>query len=198
MYVILSHLGRQRARSVVADWTTAVAAPAVVAAVVSVAAAGVAGIARRREERRGWLRNERHQKYAAMIDAGRRLGQVMRWTAPYERHPDPLARAYDRWIATSVAAHLLADSDLQIAIQRARFAAARYHETRKPYARFHDWVNEVEAAARAELGLPPYAGWTRLSAAAADVIGQVDEEKPVPPQGAPPHWTKAGPRDAPT
>ena len=58
MYVILSHLGRQLARSVVADWTTAVAAPAVVAAVVSVAAAGVAGIARRREERRGWLRNQ--------------------------------------------------------------------------------------------------------------------------------------------
>jgi hypothetical protein len=174
----------------VADLTSAVVAPAVVAAVVSVAASGVAAVARRREERRGWLRDVRHEKYAAMIDAGRRLAQVMRWMGPYEEHPQPLAQAYDEWIAASVAAHLLAGADLQEAIQTARFAATRYHETRKPYARFHDWVNDVESAARAELGLPPYAGWSRLLAGAQPVIDKVDAEKPVPPGGSPPHWTR--------
>jgi hypothetical protein len=173
-----------------ADWTTAVAAPAVVAAVVSVAASGVAGILRRREERRGWLRDMRHEKYSALIDAGRRLGQVMRWTGPYEEHPEPLAQAFDEWIAAAGAAQFLAGSDLQLAIQEARFAATRYHETRKPYARFHDWVEHVESAARAELGLPLYAGWRRLSTMADEVLVKVDEEKPAPPEGSPPHWIR--------
>jgi hypothetical protein len=155
----------------------------------------VAGIIRRREERRGWLLGVRHEKYEALIDAGRRLAQVMRWTGPYEAHPDPLKRAYDAWLTAAVAAHLLAASDLQRAITRARFAAARYQETRKPYAQFQDWIDEVEAAVRAELGLPSYAGWYQTPEY-DEVIGKVDREEPVPPLGSAPHWTQSGQSDA--
>jgi hypothetical protein len=179
----------------VADWTSAVAAPAVVAAVVSVAASGAAGIIRRREERRGWLRGVRHEKYEALIDAGRRLAQVMRWTGPYADYPDPLKRAYDRWLTAAVAAHLLARSDLQRAITRARFAAARYQEIRKPYAQFQDWMDGVETAVRAELALPEYAGWYRTPEY-EEVISRVDQEEPIPPLGSAPHWTQPGRDDA--
>lgn len=92
----------------VPDWVSVVAAPAVIAAVVSVAASGVAGIMRRRAEHRGWLRDVRHEKYAALIIAGRHLGAVMRFTGPYEEYPDELAEAYDQWFEAAVAAQLLA------------------------------------------------------------------------------------------
>jgi hypothetical protein len=179
----------------VADWTSAVAAPAVVAAVVAVAASGVAGIVRWREERRDWLRGVRHEKYGALIDAGRRLAEVMRWTGPYEDYPAPLKRAYDAWLSAAVAAHLLAGSELQQAITKARFAAARYQETRKPYAQFQDWMDRVETAARAELGLPEYAGWYQMPVY-EEVIGKVDHEEPIPPLGSAPHWTQSGRDDA--
>jgi hypothetical protein len=173
------------------SWTSAVLAPAVVAAVVSVAASGIAGVLRRREERRTWLRDARHEKYAALIDSGRRLAEVMRWTGPYQHHPEPLARAYDTWFVAASAAQLLAGPKLQQAIQKGKFAATRYHETRKPFAYFHGWVNEVESAARAELGLPEYMGWKRLSDSIEEVIRQVDAEEEIPPQGSAPHWTRS-------
>jgi len=104
----------------VASWTTTVAAPAVVAAVVSVAASGVAGILRRREEQRAWFRALRHEKYAALITAGRRLATVMRWAEPYDQYPEALERAYDEWFEISSTAQFLAGPQLQEAIQRAR------------------------------------------------------------------------------
>jgi hypothetical protein len=58
----------------------------------------------------------------------------MRFTGPYGEYPDELAEAYDRWFEAAVAAQLLASGPLQDVIQRARFAAARYQEIRKPYA----------------------------------------------------------------
>jgi hypothetical protein len=183
----------------VPDWVSVVAAPAVVAAVVSVAASGVAGIMRRRAEHRGWLRDVRHEKYAALLIAGRHLGAVMRFTGPYEQYPDELAQAYDQWFQAAVAAQLLAARPLQEAIQRARFAAARYQETRKPYAQFHAWMNDVEAAARAELGLPGYAGWDRFSAMGDEVVRKVDQEQPVAPGPLVPHWRRRRPDEqAPT
>lgn len=179
------------------DWVSVIVAPAVIAAIVSVAASGVAGIARRREERRAWLRDTRHATYADMIDAGRQLAQVMQWTGPYDEHPQPLARAYDKWMTAAASAQFLAGPRLQVAVQNARFAATRYHETRKPYARFHYWINDVESAARSELGLPDYAGWDRLSVSIGDVLGRVDEEDSAPPEGSPPHWTTAREDDTP-
>ena len=177
------------------DWVSTIAAPAVVAAVVSVAASGVAGIMRRRAENRGWLRDVRHEKYAALIIAGRNLGAVMRFTGPYEEYPDELAQAYDQWFEVAVAAQLLASRPLQEAIQRARFAAARYQETRKPYAAFHAWMNDVEVAARDELGLPGYAGWDRFSAMGDEVVRKVDEEQSVAPGPLVPHWRRRRPDD---
>jgi uncharacterized protein YciI len=177
------------------DWASTIAAPAVVAAVVSVAASGVAGIMRRRAEHRGWLRDVRHEKYAALIIAGRNLGAVMRFTGPYEEYPDELAQAYDQWFEVAVAAQLLASRPLQEAIQRARFAAARYQETRKPYAGFHAWMNDVEVAARGELGLPGYAGWDRFSAMGDEVVRKVDQEQSVAPGPLVPHWRRRRPDD---
>jgi hypothetical protein len=80
---------------------------------------------------------------------------------------------------------------LQDAIQRARFAAARYQEVRKPYAQFHAWMNDVEAAARAELGLPGYAGWDRFSAMGDEVVRKVDQEQSVAPGPLVPHGKAA-------
>jgi hypothetical protein len=71
----------------------------------------------------------------------------MRFTGPYKEHTDELAQAYDQWFEAAIAAQLLASQPLQDAIQKARFAAARYQETHKPYANFHAWMNDVEIAA---------------------------------------------------
>jgi hypothetical protein len=177
----------------VPDWISLVAAPAVIAAVVSVAASGVAGIMRRRAEHREWLRNARQEKYAAMIIAGSHLGDVMRFTGPYDEYPDELAQAYDQWLPAAMAAQLLASVPLQDAIQRARYAAARYQETRKPYAQFKSWMDEVEKAARAELGLPEYGGGERRSTMGKEVVDMVDQEQPVEPGPSLPHWRRRRP-----
>jgi hypothetical protein len=100
-------------------------------------------------------------------------------------------RAYDTWLTAAVAAHLLAGADLQRAITRARFAAARYQETRKPYG----WMDGVEIAVRAELALPGYAGWYRTPEY-EEVINRVDQEEPIPPLGSAPHWTQSRRDDA--
>jgi uncharacterized protein YciI len=184
--------------SVVLSWVSAIVAPAVVAAVVSVAASGVAGIMRRRAEHRAWLRDVRHDKYAALITAGRHLGAVMRFTGPYDEYPEELAQAYDKWFEAAVAAQLLASRPLQESIQKARFAAARYQETRKPYAQFHAWMNDVEVDARAELGLPGYAGWDRFSTMGNEVVQRVDREPSVAPDPLVPHWRRRSPQERPT
>jgi hypothetical protein len=183
----------------VPDWASTILAPAVIAAIVAVAASGVAGIMRRRAENRGWLRDVRHKNYAALVITGRHLGAVMRFTGPYEEYSDELAQAYDQWFEAAVAAQLLASEPLQNAIQKARFAAARYQETRKPYANFHAWMNDVEVATRAELGLPGYAGWDRFSAMGDEVVRKVDQEQPVAPGPLVPHWRRRRPDEqAPT
>jgi hypothetical protein len=156
----------------------------------------VAGILHRRYEHRGWLRDARHQKYAALIIAGRHLGAVMRFTGPYDEYPDELTQAYDTWYEAAVSAQLLAGRSLQDAIQKARFAAARYQETRKPYANFHAWMNDVEVAARAELGLPAYSGWDWFSAMGDAVVRQVDQEPAVAPGPSVPHWRRRRPDEA--
>jgi hypothetical protein len=122
----------------------------------------------------------------------------MRFTGPYDEYPEELAEGYDEWFKSAVAAQLLAGRALQDSIQMARFAAARYQETRTPYAQFHAWMNDVEVAARAELGLPGYAGWDRFSAMGDEVVRKVDRESSVAPGPLVPHWRRRSPEERPT
>lgn len=66
--------------------------------------------------------------------------------------------------------------------------AARYQETRKPYAQFDAWMNDVEVAVRTELGLPRYAGWDRFSAMGDEVVRESIKSSPSRPD----HWFRIG------